>query len=501
MKKEKKLTLVTLILMIFTSVFGFTNIPRSYYLMGYSAVPWYILSALLFFIPYAFMMAEYGAAFKNEGGGIYSWMEASVSTKYAFVGTFMWYASYIMWMVNISSSIWIVVSTAIFGKDTTSSWHLFGLNSTQTMGFLGVLMIITITFTSTKGLEKITKITSIGGIAVTGLNLVLLLGSILILALNGVEFAQPVSNFKEIMTVSPNTAYQSLISVISFVVFFIFAFGGIEVIGGLSDKTENAEKVFPKGVTMAAVIIAIGYAIGIFLCGVSANWNEVLSSPNVHMGNVAYVFMENLEYKLGLGLGMSEYASVSLGLIISGYMGISMVLALVGAFFTLSYAPLKTFIKGTPKDMWPEYFNKEENGMPVSAMWVQCFTVSVIIILVSFGGEGAAKFFSKLILMTNVAMTIPYIFIAAAFPAFKKKQHIKKHFEIYKNHKIVVLATFCTTVTIIMANAATIAAPYIESRDLESTLWMLAGPVIFISAALWIYNRYERKAAKIKVEA
>ena len=37
---NKMLTLRTLILMIFTSVFGFANMPRSFYLMGYAAIPW-----------------------------------------------------------------------------------------------------------------------------------------------------------------------------------------------------------------------------------------------------------------------------------------------------------------------------------------------------------------------------------------------------------------------------------------------------------------------------
>lgn len=32
----------------FTSVFGFANSPSAFYLMGYSAIPWYIFSALLF---------------------------------------------------------------------------------------------------------------------------------------------------------------------------------------------------------------------------------------------------------------------------------------------------------------------------------------------------------------------------------------------------------------------------------------------------------------------
>ncbi|MFT5873665.1 MAG: amino acid transporter [Clostridium sp.] len=84
-KRTKKLTLVSLVLMIFTSVYGFNNMPRSFYIMGYAAIPWYILSGLAFFIPFAFMMAEFGTAFKNEKGGIYSWMSISVGPKFAFM--------------------------------------------------------------------------------------------------------------------------------------------------------------------------------------------------------------------------------------------------------------------------------------------------------------------------------------------------------------------------------------------------------------------------------
>ncbi len=77
--------------MIFTSVFGFANSPSAYYLMGYSAIPFYIFSALLFFIPFALMMAEMGAAYRKEEGGIYSWMNNSVGPRFAFIGTFMWF--------------------------------------------------------------------------------------------------------------------------------------------------------------------------------------------------------------------------------------------------------------------------------------------------------------------------------------------------------------------------------------------------------------------------
>ena len=241
---DRKLNLVALIMMIFTSVFGFNNIPRSFYLMGYAAVPWYIFSGLLFFIPYAFMMAEYGSAFKNETGGIYSWLNRSVGPKYAFVTTFMWYASYIIWFVSILSGIWIVASFAIFGADLTKQLSIFGLNSTTTLGVLGVILMILFTFVATKGLNKITKIASIGGMATTLLNLVLLFGSLVIFIRNGFKFAQPIQDLATSFSVSPNPSYLSGISIASFLVFSVFAYGGIEVVGGLVDKTENPEKTF-----------------------------------------------------------------------------------------------------------------------------------------------------------------------------------------------------------------------------------------------------------------
>ena len=84
--------------------------------MGYGAIPFFLLSAVVFFVPFAFMVAEYGSAFKDEKGGIFSWMQICVGKKYAFVATFMWYTSYVIWLVNIASGIMVPLSNAIFGK-------------------------------------------------------------------------------------------------------------------------------------------------------------------------------------------------------------------------------------------------------------------------------------------------------------------------------------------------------------------------------------------------
>jgi amino acid transporter len=488
----KKLSMSALILMIFTSVFGFANMPRSFYLTGYAAIPWYVISGLTFFIPYAFMMSEYGAAFKQEKGGIYSWMEKSVGARYAFIGTFMWYASYIIWMVNVGSAIMIPLSNAIFGTDTTATWSLFGLSSTQTLGLIGVLWITLVTFTATKGLEQISKITSIGGTAVALLNIVLILGALAVLIANGGELAQPITS-AQTFTSAPNPAYQSPLAMLSFLVFAIFAYGGIEVVGGLVDQTENAEQTFPKGVTLAAIIITIGYSIGIFMVGIFTNWADVLSSENVHMGNAAYVVMANLGYQLGQGFGMAEAASLTLGAWVARFVGLSMFLALTGAFFTLTYAPLKQLIEGTPRELWPGKMGEIKDGMPKNAMWIQCIVVAIMMLLVSFGGEAAAAFFTKLVLMTNVAMTLPYMFLSGAFAKFKKNKDIAKPFEVYKSYGSALFATVIVTFTVGFANFFTIIEPATRG-DMSSTLWMIAGPLFFTIVAWLMYSRYESRS-------
>lgn len=502
-KKTSKLTLGALILMIFTSVFGFTNIPRAFFLMGYASIFWYVLAAVTFFIPYAFMLGEMGAAFGEAKGGIYSWMEKSVNAKFAFIGTFMWFASYIIWMVNVGNGIWIPLSNAIFGVDKTQSWTFFGLtNGVQTLGILAIIWIIVITFVTSKGLDKVKKVTSIGGSAITLINVILFLGGLLILILNKGVTAQPIT--AKAFFQSPNESYTSMIQVFSFVVFAIFAYGGLEVVGGLVDETENAKVNFPKGLAISAIVIAIGYAIGIFMMGTFTNWDFVFktgggfakvtgSNAEVTLGNVAYIAMNNMGYQLGLALHMSHHAAIQVGIWLSRYMGLSMFLALTGAFFTLIFSPLKTIIEGTPAELWPKSFaKKNKHNMPVNAMIVQAAIVIVIIAFVAFGGKSAAKFFEILTAMTNVSMTLPYLFVAFAFFGFKKDNSIEKPFTIYKGKTFYKFCVWMVMFTVGFANVFTIIQPAIDG-NLGQTFWSIAGPVFFTVVALIMFNRYEKK--------
>ena len=438
------------------------------------------------------MMAEFGAAFKEEKGGIYVWMQKSVGRKFAFIGTFMWFASYIVWMVSVSSSIWVPLSNLIFGTDKTSTWSLFGLTSSQTLGILGAIFVIVITFLSSKGLNSIAKVASIGGIFVTSANVLLIVGSLIVFFANGFHAAQPLKLAE--FTHSPNPAYGTVLAVLGFLVFAIFAYGGLEAVGGLVDQTENANKTFPRGIKISAIVIGVGYSLAILMVGLFTNWQEVLSSPDVRMANVAYVVIKNLGVKLGEVFGLSPHGVEIMGTWFARYIGLAMFLALLGAFFTLIYSPLKQLIEGTPKEIWPENWTKvNENDMPVTAMWVQCITVVTIIIIAVITGGKSSSFLDYLILMGNVAMTIPTMFLAVAFIYFKKNDSIDKPFIFFKSKTVATVWAIIVTCTVGFANIFTILQPAIESKDYVSTGFQLAGPIVFGLVAFFLISKYEKK--------
>jgi amino acid transporter len=405
-------------------------------------------------------------------------------------------------MVNVSSGIWVPISNAIFGKDTTATWALFGiqgLTGPKTLGILGIIWFTIVTYVSTKGVDKIKKVTSVGGTAVVLINIVVLVGAIAVFIGNGGALAQPIEGLKS-FTTTPNPKFAgNAISALAFVVYALFAYGGIEAVGGLVDQTENPEKTFPKGVIIAAAVIAVGYSLLILMVGVFTNWSAVMSVKGVTLGNASYVIMANLGYALGTAFGASEATAVLMGQWIARYIGLSMFLALSGAFFTLTYAPLKQMIDGTPKLLWPGKIGetRKEDGMPVNAMWVQWGIVIVMIALVAFGGKTMAAFFEILVSMTNVAMTIPYMFLSIAFIAFKKKQEIHKPFEVFKTYNSGLIWGILVTLTVGFANFFSIIEPALGGT-MSVTIWQIVGPIFFGTVAVLMFNRYEKKAGTCK---
>lgn len=242
MSKTKTVSFIAVMLMIFTSAFAFDNTSIAYYTMGFSGIIWYVLAALLFFVPSSLMFAEYGATLHNDQGGVYSWLKAGLGAKWAFIGGFVWLASWVILIVSTVSKIWIMLATTLTGRDTTNTWSIFGLNSTATIGIMSIIFFLVVTFIATRGLGKVAKLAGIGGLAALALTAVFAIVSLILLAKNGFQFAEPVT--AQSMLHSPRSGYQSPAQMLSFIIFAVYAFAGIEALGSVSDRMRNARRNF-----------------------------------------------------------------------------------------------------------------------------------------------------------------------------------------------------------------------------------------------------------------
>lgn len=493
---QKKLTTGPLVLMIFTTIFGFANTPVAFQQMGYGAILWYLLGAILYFLPSSMMYAEYGSALKESKGGLYSWLDASISERWSFIATFVWLSSWVIWQVMISQKICITVSTVLFGHDTTGSWNLLGLGSTLTVALISVLMVVAITWFVSHGMDSIAKISTIGGYAVMALNAVLIIASVIILFTHHFHLAQPVHSITDFAK-SCNPAFESPIGMVSFMIYAIFAYGGLESIGGVTDSLEKPEKTFPKGIVISTIIIGIGYALNIFFWGVSTNWNHVINHGNVNLGNIVYVLMENLGVVLGQSLGMSTHAAVILGTLFSRLSALGMLFAYLGAFFVLIYSPLKSFILGSPKRLWPEKVTRlNKKGMPATALWIQTTIVCVLILGIAVTAvlihQDAKFLYSVLTSMSNVATTLPYLFLVGAFPFFKKRNDLERPFVAYKNKHVMWAVVIVTLIVLAIANGFTIINPFLQ-KDLVSGIATIIGPLAFGILAWLLYSHQNKR--------
>ena len=494
----KKITTGALVLMIFSTIFGFANTPVAFMQMGYGAILWYILGALLYFLPSSLMYAEYGSALKESKGGIYSWLDASISEKWSFIATFIWLSAWVIWQVMVSQKICITISTIIFGHDTTNTWHLFGLNSTLTVALISIIGVIAITWLVNHGIDTIAKISSIGGLAVMLLNVTLILSSVFILFKNHFQLAQPIQHVSQFAT-SVNPDFQSPIAMISFMIYAIFAYGGLESMGGVTDSLDKPEKTFPRAIIISTIVIGIGYALNIFLWGITTNWNHVINHPDVNLGNITYVLMQNLGLELGKAFHLSTHAALTMRTVFSRLSAIGMLCAYLGSFFVLIYSPLKSFIMGSPKELWPEKVTKlNKKGMPSFALWVQTAIVCIIIGGVAIAStlihQDSKFLFNLLTSMSNVASTLPYLFLVAAFPFFKKRQDLDRPFEAFHSRKTMLVIVTITLITLAIANGFTIIQPFIE-KDWVGAAATVAGPLVF---GIFAWALYTTRSKRIK---
>ncbi|MEG0237781.1 hypothetical protein, partial [Cetobacterium sp.] len=238
-------------------------------------------------------------------------------------------------------------------------------------------------------------------------------------------------------------------------------------------------------------------------------WADIMGATDVNgeaivnYATVTYVVVGQLGLTIGKIFNMSN--PEILKVLFARFAGFGMFFAYVGAFFTLVYAPLKQMIDGTPEELWPYGIGSDDpvTRTPKKALTMQAVFVVVMIALVAFGGSGASKFFATLQGMTNIAMTLPYIFISYAYIRFLNNDSIEKPFQVLSKNKsfgifagwvVTLVVTFANIFSVMDLNGSDVGIFGINIPGVYDEF--IIGPVIFSIISYLIVHHYEKKRKK-----
>lgn len=210
--------------------------------MGVSSITLWLLTAVLFFIPYGLINAELGAAYPDDGG-IYAWV------KRAF-GEFQ--ASLVAWFYWVNVAFWMPAVFLAF------SWW-FSLAYAPDMGIwasagLAIAMCWAIVYIGIRGVDLSIAMTNIAAIMKVAVLVVFGLLGVVYAAKNGLANDFSLSAFK--LSFNFDTiAFSSAI---------VYNLLGFELISSIASKIDEPEKNIPKMTIMAGILIAVLYVIGTF---------------------------------------------------------------------------------------------------------------------------------------------------------------------------------------------------------------------------------------------
>ena len=475
MSDKKKITWQALAFMAFSTVWGFGNVTNGFvYFNGIQVTLSWILMFALYFVPYALMVGELGSAFKNEGGGVSSWLNKTMGAKVAYYAGFTYWACHITYIASKGSGSLKALSWAIFrNAETYDSLPTLGVQlATLAVFLLGC-------FIASRGLNPLKKLLTLAGTTMFVMSLLYIVMMFAAPAINpGATFVSMDLSMKSLIP-NFNVAYFTSLSIL------VFAVGGCEKISPYVNKVENPSKGFPKGMISLAIMVVVCAILGTFAMGIMydpAVIHESTESFNSDAANGSYWAFQ----KLG------EYWHVG-----DFFLIIYAICNLISQFAILVLsidAPLRMLLDNEDtRQFIPSKLQKKNKYGVYSNGILLVAILSGAIILIQSVVPGAAAVLQQLTKLNSVCMPLRYLWVFVAYLALRKAyDKIPAEYRFVKNQGV---AKFFGGWCFLITAASCILGMY--SDDLFTFALNVITPVILTALGLimpQIAKREQKKA-------
>ena len=450
MDSTKKLGVMGLSFLSINAILGLRNIAFAS-TIGPSAIFYWIVAALIYFIPIGLIVAELSTTYPNQGGmGV--WVRKAFGEKASFL------CSWFFWIANFTYYPSLLLTTTIA--------IAYGINQPQMSSHPMKTAIISsvifwiVTLLTLKGTKMSGRLASIGAPLGVLVPAILIFGFGFYSMISGQQSA---TNFTQ-STIMPNNVSFGTIMFLSTL---MFGFSGAEMLGTIAGNVRNPQKTFPRAIFITSIIIALVYILA------TVAFQFVITISSDQTATALYLFADKITSQFGLNFSLSQI------------LGICFVLAFVGSLSFLILNPC-VMIAESAKDVLPKNLLKEnKDGMPSILVLGQAVAVTFILILSAFV-PSVSKALNMLILMSTLAFFIPYVFLISAYLKLRMSdKKISRPFKIKSNSLAIFVALIGMISVVGTIGLTLIPAP---NTTLLEYLPIVLGPILFGCIGFILYS-------------
>lgn len=402
--------------------------------IGASSISWWVITLVLFFIPYGLITAELGTTYPEQGG-LYVWIKNAFGEKWAARTTWLYWINVALWMPSVYI-LFAGMFSQLFFPDM-GLWMQIGI---------GIVMTWITVWIGTMTLETGKWIPNIGAIFKAVIMVVIGVGAFFYAKAHGV--ANDLS-FKAIL---PEWGAG-----LAFLPVIVYNFMGFELMSGASGEMKNPGKDIPRAIITSGALIAVFYILG--TVGI------LMALPLDQLGLVSGI-VDTLKILLG---------GTPVGNAVVVVLGVAALYSFLANMVTWTIGANRTAAEAAKEHELPEIFGREHpvKKTPTGAFILTGIVSTVVIILYGFMAGNAEDLFWTLFAFSSMIFLMPYL---ALFPAFLKLRHAdSKAVRPYRvpggKPLAIILAVICELFII----QAVVLFVWVPGQPMD---WAFAGPVL-----------------------
>jgi amino acid transporter len=422
--------------------------------IGPAALSWWVITLVLFFIPYGLITAELGSTYPGEGG-IQDWVRRAYGDKWAARTVWYYWVNVALWMPS-GFILMAGMATQLFAPD-------LGLWGQIAIAIGATWLTVLIGVTSLSAAKWIPNLGALIKVAI-----MILIG---------------VAGVSALMTrgAANDLSWSSLIpridSGLAFLPVIVYNFMGYELMSGAGDEIKNPARDVPIAVVTAGLLISVFY--------IMATFGILVALPVKDIGLIEGL-LDTIKALL-TGWPMADTLVI--------IVGIGAIFTIIANLVTWSMGANRTALAAAQDGELPAVFGKlrHSNQTPLGAYILTGLVSTLVIVLYGFIAGTAEDLFWTLFAFSSIIFLLPYLVL---FPAFVRLRRTDP--DVVRPYRVpggmigaVMLASICA-LFILQAIILFVFVPG------EAVDWNKAGPILIGCAIIAVIGELVIATQKAK---